>query len=39
LAGDRGKANTYYGQLLALAERADSERPALLEAKAFADKK
>jgi hypothetical protein len=39
LAGDRGKANTYYGQLLTLAERADSERPALLEAKAFADKK
>lgn len=35
LAADRDKAKSYYAQLIALAERADSERPALLEAKAF----
>jgi len=39
LSGDRQKANTYYGQLIALAERADSERPAILEARAFVRKK
>lgn len=39
LAGDRAKAKTYYAQLIALAERADSERPALVEAKAFVGKK
>jgi tetratricopeptide (TPR) repeat protein len=39
LSGDRQKANTYYGQLIALAERADSERPAILEARAFVSKK
>jgi tetratricopeptide (TPR) repeat protein len=38
LAGDRDKAKTYYAQLLALAERADSERPALVQAKAFVGK-
>jgi tetratricopeptide (TPR) repeat protein len=38
LSGDRQKAKTYYGQLLALAEGADSERPALVQAKAFATK-
>jgi tetratricopeptide (TPR) repeat protein len=35
LSRDRDKAKTYYAQLLALAERADSERPALAQAKAF----
>jgi tetratricopeptide (TPR) repeat protein len=35
LSHDRNKAKTYYAQLLALAERADSERPALAQAKAF----
>jgi tetratricopeptide (TPR) repeat protein len=39
LSGDREKANTYYRQLIAQAERADSERPAILEAKAFVSKK
>jgi tetratricopeptide (TPR) repeat protein len=34
LAGDRAKAKTYYAQLIALGERADSERPALVQAKA-----
>ena len=35
LAGDRAKARTYYAQLLALAERADSERPSLAATRAF----
>jgi hypothetical protein len=35
LAEDRAKARTYYTQLLALAERADSERPALAVTRAF----
>jgi hypothetical protein len=35
LAGDRQKARTYYGQLLTLAEHADSERPALAAVRAF----
>jgi tetratricopeptide (TPR) repeat protein len=39
LAGDRDRAQTYYAQLVVLAERADSERPALLTAKAFVGKK
>ena len=39
LAGDRDKANTYYAQLITLAERADSQRPALAQAKAFMGKR
>ena len=39
LAGDRDKANTYYTQLIALAEGADSERPALAQAKEFIGKR
>jgi tetratricopeptide (TPR) repeat protein len=35
LAEDRAKARIYYTQLLALAERADSERPALAVTRAF----
>jgi len=35
LAGDRDKARTCYTQLLALAERADGERPALAATEAF----
>jgi hypothetical protein len=35
LAGDRAKARTFYTQLLALAERADSERPELAATRAF----
>jgi tetratricopeptide (TPR) repeat protein len=35
LAGDQVKARTYYTDLLALAERADSERPALAATRAF----
>jgi tetratricopeptide (TPR) repeat protein len=35
LAQDRAKARTYYTQLLALAERADSKRPALAATRAF----
>jgi hypothetical protein len=34
-AGDRAKANTYYTQLVALAEKGDSTRPELREARAF----
>src|SRR5437667_21901 len=34
-AGDREKARTYYGRLLATAASADSQRPELGEAKAF----
>src|SRR5881409_4371755 len=34
-AGDREKARTYYGRLLATAASADSQRPELVEAKAF----
>ncbi|HZF05073.1 MAG TPA: hypothetical protein VE932_12155 [Patescibacteria group bacterium] len=34
-AGDREKAKTYYGTLLATAASADTERPELAEAKAF----
>ncbi len=39
LSGDRDKARTYYANLLALSEKADSERPELKEAKAFLAKK
>jgi tetratricopeptide (TPR) repeat protein len=39
LAGDRDKANTYYAQLIALAERTDSVRPALAQAKEFIGKR
>jgi tetratricopeptide (TPR) repeat protein len=35
LAGDRDKARTFYTQLLALAERADSARPELAATRAF----
>jgi hypothetical protein len=35
LAEDRTKARTYYSHLLALAERADGERPVLAAARAF----
>jgi hypothetical protein len=35
LAGDRDKARTFYAQLLALAERADGERPELAATRAF----
>jgi tetratricopeptide (TPR) repeat protein len=34
-AGDREKAKTYYGKLLATAASADTQRPELVEAKAF----
>jgi hypothetical protein len=34
-AGDRAKASTYYTRLVALAERGDSTRPELREARAF----
>ena len=34
-AGDRAKAKTYYGKLLATAAAADTQRPELQEAKAF----
>jgi tetratricopeptide (TPR) repeat protein len=35
LASDRGKARTYYGNLVALCAQADTARPALMAAKAF----
>lgn len=35
LSDDRDKARTYYGSLIALSEQADSDRPELLQAKAF----
>jgi tetratricopeptide (TPR) repeat protein len=35
LAGDKDKARTFYGKLVALAEKADSERPELDAAKTF----
>ena len=35
LSGDHVKARTYYASLLALCEKADTERPELKEAKAF----
>jgi tetratricopeptide (TPR) repeat protein len=35
LAGDRAKARTYYGNLVALCAQADTERPELMAAKAF----
>lgn len=38
-SGDREKARTYYQSLLALAAKADTERPELAEAKAFLAKK
>jgi hypothetical protein len=34
-AGDRAKAKTYYGKLLDTAKAADTQRPELVEAKAF----
>jgi len=34
-AGDRERAKTYYGRLLAIAASADAERPEIQEAKAF----
>lgn len=39
LSGDREKARTYYAELVAICERADTERPELREAKAFLAKK
>ncbi len=39
LSGDREKARTYYASLVALCEKADTERPELKEAKAFLAKK
>jgi hypothetical protein len=39
LSGDREKARTYYASLLALCEKADTERPELKEAKTFLAKK
>jgi hypothetical protein len=39
LAGEGEKARTYYGQLVALSERSDADRPALQQAKAFLAKK
>jgi hypothetical protein len=35
LSGDRAKARTYYANLVALCEQADTERPELVTAKAF----
>jgi predicted Zn-dependent protease len=35
LAGDRAKARTYYGHLVALCTQADTARPELMAAKAF----
>ena len=35
LAGDKDRAQKYYGELVALARTADSERPELTQAKAF----
>ncbi len=35
LSGDTAKTKLYYAKLVALAQRADTERPELLEAKAF----
>jgi hypothetical protein len=39
LAGEVEKARTYYGQLVALSEPSDTDRPALQQAKAFLAKK
>jgi len=39
LAGDVEKAGTYYGKLVALCERSDTDRPELQQAKAFLAKK
>jgi hypothetical protein len=35
LAGDQAKAKRYYGKLVVLAQNADTERPEIIEAKAF----
>ena len=35
LASDRDKARAYYAKLLAIAERADTERPEIRQAKAY----
>ena len=35
LSGNREKARTYYGQLVALADQADAERPELQQARGF----
>lgn len=39
LSGDREKTKTYYAKLVALCERADTQRPEIMEAKAFLAKK
>ncbi len=38
LSGDRTRVQTYYAQLVALGERADTERPELRPTKAFLSK-
>ena len=37
-AGDRGKARTYYSQLVTYSGKADTERPEIRQAKAFLGK-
>jgi len=39
LAGDQAKARSYYEKLVVLAQKADTERPEIIEAKAFLAKK
>jgi tetratricopeptide (TPR) repeat protein len=39
LAGDQAKANSYYEKLVVLVQNADTERPELMEAKAFLAKR
>ena len=39
LAGDQAKAKAFYGKLVVLAQTADTERPEIIEAKAFLAKK
>ncbi|MBI2881280.1 MAG: hypothetical protein HYY21_06810, partial [Candidatus Tectomicrobia bacterium] len=39
LSGDREKARDYYQKLLALGEKADTERPEIAQAKAFVARK
>ena len=39
LAGEQAKAKSYYGKLVMLAQNADTERPEIIEAKAFLAKK
>ena len=39
LAGNQAKATSYYEKLLVLVQNADTERPEIIEAKAFLAKK